>query len=346
MVIASELSRGFSVQDDRELDVVCVGAALMDHLVSVDFDLLDRFGLVAGTMSLVETDVIAGIRAVTGEDSRISGGAEANTAVGVACFGANAAFVGAVATDDIGAQYARDLELAGVRAVLDSVPTGSDATATGSSFVIVTPDAERTMLTALGVAPRLDHRRIDDDLLSSAKIIYFSAYALDFSSADDLVARIVTGAASAGTAVALSLADPLSVARHRDRLRQLASEVDLVFANESEAMALTGANDVESAIAQLSRGRVAFVTRGAEGAIVGVDTESFSVTAEKVDNVVDATGAGDLFAAGVLYGITAGVDLLHAARLGALSAAEIIGHLGARPVQDLKKLAAAAGLSA
>ncbi len=330
----------------RALDVVCIGTALMDHLVFTEHADLERLGFTPGAMTLVDVAATEAIARELGAGRQVSGGTVANTAVGVASLGGRPAFVGAVATDELGARYAADLEAAGVQAILERLPAGSGPeAATGRCHVMVTPDAERTMATALGVSGRLDHGAIDADLLASAKLIYFDGYALDYPDAPELVAKIVEVAQAAETLLAFGLADPLVVERHHAALTQLLDgRVDLVFANEAEALGLTGARDAEEAIGALRRpGLVAVVTRGAAGAVVATEQEAIEVPAAEVEEVVDVTGAGDLFAAGVIFAVARGAELVEAAALGALCAAEIIGHLGARPEVSLAGLARSAG---
>lgn len=319
---------------DRDLDVICVGTALVDHLAFVDPELLVTFGLALGTMTLIDAAVAEKLGGAIVDYMQVSGGTVANTAVGIASLGGNAAFIGAVGTDDLGERYGLDLEEAGVRAILERlVPDGTSQGATGRCFVLVTPDAERTMATMLGAGPLLDHDAIDATLLASAQIVYFDGYVLDFPDAYRLVGRIVDVAQRAGTAVALGLADPLVVKRHHAALSALVeNRVDLLFANAFEAIALTGARDLEEAVKCLRRpGLVSMITRGSEGAVISLENDTFSIPADPVEAVVDATGAGDSFAAGALFGITHGYSLPVAGQFGVLAAAEVISHLGARP---------------
>jgi sugar/nucleoside kinase (ribokinase family) len=277
---------------------------------------------------------------------QVSGGTVANTVVGVASLGGRPAFLGTVADDLLGTRYGEDLVSAGVAAMLSTVPGTAEA-GTGACYVMVTPDAERTMATHLGVSSGVDHPLINVELLASVAICYFDGYLLDFPDAALLVDAVLDAASASHTALALGLADPFVVERHHNSLVELISTVDVLFCNEDEILALSGSKTVAEAIATIRRDDlVVVVTRGAKGAVVASGDEVIEVAAELVDEVVDVTGAGDLFAAGVLFGLTRGLDLRDCARLGALTASEIIGHLGARPAVSLAEMVKERGLLA
>lgn len=337
-----------SSQRARVIDVVCVGNALMDFLSFADVDVLQSLGLAPGGMTLVDVPTTRRIADVVGVARQVPGGTVTNTAVGIASLGGTPAFIGAVATDELGDQYAADLEAAGVHAVLErfaEVPGDPDA-ATGRCLVVVTPDAERTMATALGVGGRLDRTGVPAEILSSGRLVYFDGYLLDLPDSDAIVEAIVSTTRAAGGAIAVGLADATLVERHRATLEWLVADcVDLLFANEQEVIALSGAGSVERALDVLGlEGLVTVATRGAAGALVSHAGGVVEIPAAPVARVVDATGAGDLFAAGMCFGYTHGLGIEASARLGALAAAEIIGHLGARPETSLANLAAGAGL--
>jgi sugar/nucleoside kinase (ribokinase family) len=332
----------------KRFDVVCVGNAVMDHLAFASAGVVASLGLPLGAMTLVDIATTERIGSVVGECRQVSGGTVTNTAVGVASLGGHPAFIGAVATDDLGDRYAADLEAAGVHAVLQRfvADAAGDEAATGRCYVIVTPDAERTMATALGVGGRLDAAGIDVEVVGGAQLVYFDGYVLDLPDAPKLVARLIDTARRADTVIALGLSDALLVQRHHDVLEGLTGGlVDIVFANESELLALTGASRAPDALRAMARpGLVVAVTRGEEGALVGTADGIVDVPAYEVNAVVDLTGAGDLFAAGFCFGITHGYGPATAARLGALAASEAIGHLGARPESSLADLARARGI--
>lgn len=327
-------------------DVCCVGTALIDHLAFAGLDIVASLGLDAGTMTLIDGATAARVRAAVGEGADVSGGTVANTATGVASLGGHPVYVGAVADDELGTRYGEDLEGAGVRAVLERLPLADGGTTgTGACYVIVTPDAERTMATTLGVSGLLHATAIDASTVSASDLVYFDGYLLDFPDSEAIVARVLELAAASATRIALGLADPFVVERHRDRLAALINRVDVVFSNEDEAMNMTGESTPERALDALrGESRLAVVTRGARGALLGQGKEVVEVPASAVSEVVDVTGAGDLFAAGVCFANTHGLDLTKQGQLGALCAAEAIGHLGARPATSLASLAAAAGL--
>ncbi len=332
----------------RRFDVVCVGNALMDHLAFAEPHLIAELGLDPGGMTLVDIATTERIEAVVGAGRQVPGGAVTNTAVGIASFGGRPSFIGAVADDERGRRYAEDLGLAGVHAALQHFPhdPDGDEAATGRCFVVVTPDAERTMATALGVGGRLDSSGLDADVVASSALAYLEGYVLDVPDAPSLVDRLVELSASAGTALALGLCDAGLVRRHRARLAALvAGPVDVLFANEGEAKALTGEASLRDAVEALRRpGLTVAVTCGAAGALLATGDDVVEVPADHVERVVDKTGAGDLFAAGVCFGLTHGLEVELAGRLGSLAAGEVISHLGARPQVSLAELARRRGL--
>jgi len=320
----------------------------MDLLAFAGHDVVEQLGLKPGSMTLVDIATTVRIGELVGQARRVPGGTVTNTAVGIASLGGRPAFIGAVARDELGDLYIEDLEAVGVHPVLERFPhdIGSPSGATGRCFVLVTPDAERTMSTALGAGGQLDRTGIATDVIEAANLVYFDGYLLDLPDATAIVQKIVTATAASGVAVALGLADETLVGRHFGVLRELvASTVDIVFANEAELLALSGTDDLRAGLAALQRpGLTIVATRGALGAAVSSDAGVIEVPASQVSQVVDATGAGDLFAAGFCFGFTHGMDVEASARLGALAAAEVIGHLGARPETSLAALAAATGL--
>ena len=343
---SQEASFGPGSHSERQHDLCCVGTALIDHLSFAGLDVVEALGLDAGSMTLVDGAAASKIREVVGEGREVSGGTVANTAAGVASLGGRPVYVGAVAEDDLGARYEADLESAGVRAVLERLPLAdAGTTGTGACYVIVTPDSERTMATTLGVSGLLHASVLEESTISASELVYFDGYLLDFPDSAAIVGRILDLAGQSGTRVALGLADPFVVDRHHDRLVELLERVDVVFANEEEAIGMTGASTAEQAVESLRRpGRLAVVTRGSKGAVLASDSEVVMIEPVPVSQVVDVTGAGDLFAAGVSYGYTHGLDVLTCGKLGALCAAEAISHLGARPATSLSELASSAGL--
>jgi sugar/nucleoside kinase (ribokinase family) len=321
-------------------DVLAIGNAIVDVLARADDAFLERHGLVKGTMALVDGERAESLYADMGPAVEVSGGSAANTAAGVASLGGTAAFLGKVRDDQLGAVYRHDLRAAGVAFDVPAA-AADDPDPTARSLILVTPDAQRTMNTHLGIAGRLHPGDVDEGVVAAAAFTYAEGYLLDSDVAAATVERAFGAARAAGRRAALTLSDVFCVERHGDEFeRLLDGVVDVVFANESEAVALTGAPTFEAAADAIGR-RVpfAFVTRGALGAVAYGRGERHEVPAHPVERLVDTTGAGDLFAGGALYGLCRGADLLTCGRLGALAAAEVIGHVGARPQVSLRALA-------
>jgi sugar/nucleoside kinase (ribokinase family) len=330
----------------RTHDLLCVGTALVDHLAYAPHEHVGALGLNHGTMSLVEGEHAARIRSSLPVERAVSGGTVANTAVGVAALGARPAYLGAVASDELGERFAADLDQSGVHAVLERPERPDEHTGTGACYVIVTPDQQRTMATTLGVAGLLSAEFLDrSGLVASSSLVYFDGYLLDFPDSRRIVESLLAAASDAGTRVAFGLADPFCVARHLEEMREITERVDLVFANEEEAIALSGTSGLEHAIDHLRHERrTTAVTLGERGAVISTPEGEVEIEVHEVDEVHDTTGAGDLFAAGVLYGAIRQYGARRAGALGALCAAEAIGHLGARPERDLAELASRSGL--
>jgi sugar/nucleoside kinase (ribokinase family) len=317
----------------------------MDHLSFADLSTVAELGLSEGTMTLIDDATAERARALLGDAQLVSGGTVANTAAGIASFSGKPAFVGAVAPDAFGDRYARDLEQAGVTPMLYEVSTEGANGATGACYVMVTPDQQRTMATHLGVSGQLGVEHIDDDLLSRGKICYFDGYLFDYPDASRIVDAIVRSAELHGTLIALGLADPFVVERHRDVLLELLPHVGLLFSNQDEICSLAGVDDVREAAERYRHPEMAIVvTRSELGALVVWPEGSVHVDAVPVERVVDVTGAGDLFAAGMLFGCIRGQGFELSAQLGALAASEVISHLGARPQRSLIELAREHGI--
>jgi adenosine kinase len=324
------------------LDVVAVGHAIVDVLVAAPEDLPKEQGLEKGTMTLIEGDRAEAIYAAMGTGTEVSGGSAANTAAGVAAFGGAAGFVGKVRSDQLGQVFAHDIRAAGVEF---TTPASADGPATGRCLIMVTPDAERTMATDLGAGANLLPGDIDEGQVGRARIVYVEGYLCGLPITDPTVAKAAAATHQAGGKFALSLSDPFWVELHGDALRALLEQVDILFANEAEATQLCGVADVETAALALNRQcPVVAVTRGPAGSMVATGGKATVVPAHPPTAVVDTTGAGDLYAAGFLYGLTHGLDPEVCARLGGLAAAEVIGHLGARPQVSLAEVAKNAGL--
>jgi adenosine kinase len=325
-------------------DVLGIGNAIVDVIARADDNFLVRHGMNKGAMSLIDEARAEAIYDAMGPAREISGGSAANTIVGVASLGARAAFIGKVKDDVLGQAFRHDIRAAGV--AFDT-PPASDGPSTARCYVLVTPDGERTMNTYLGAAQDLHSRDIDEAMIASARIVYLEGYLWDPPHAKEAFVKAAKIAHAAGREVALTLSDAFCVDRYRGEFLDLIRNrtVDLVFANEGELHSLYQTSDFDTAVKALKQDAgLAVITRSEKGCLVVTREESIAVPAAPIDKLVDATGAGDLFAAGFLVGASRGADHRTSARLGAMSAAEVIQHLGARPEASLKDLAAQNGL--
>ena len=325
-------------------DVLGIGNAIFDVLVQTDEGFLASHGMTKGGMALIDEARAASIYRDMGPATEMSGGSAANTIVGLANLGARTAYVGKVRDDQIGRLYTHDIRAAGV--AFETRPA-DDGPATGCSYILVTPDGERTMNTYLGAAQELMPDDIDAGQVASSSIIYLEGYLWDPKSAKDAFVKAATAAHDAGRQVALTLSDSFCVDRYRGEFLDLMRNgtVDLVFANEAELHSLYQTSDFDTALPQLRVDtKLGVVTRSEKGCVVVAKDGITVVPAFPIDKMVDTTGAGDLFAAGFLFGLVRGAGHENAGRLGALAAAEVIQHIGARPQVSLKELAEKNGL--
>lgn len=324
---------------DPSHDVVAVGHALVDVLASTTDEFVDAQGLAKGGMALIDADRATDLYGMMGPGTEMSGGSAANTAVGVASFGGRAAFIGRVRDDELGRVFAHDIRAADVRF---HNPPAVDGAPTGRCLVLVTPDAERTLNTFLGAAAQLHPDDVDEELVRAAAVTYLEGYLFD--EPDAMAAfRLAAGAAhDEGRRVALSLSDTFCVERHRPAFLALVEhDVDVLFANDAEVCALYETSTLADALDAVARQcDVAAITRSAAGSVIVGREARVEVPAHPVDRVVDTTGAGDLFAAGFLVGLTRGDGLRRCGELGSLAASEVISHFGARPERRLADLAA------
>ncbi len=326
-------------------DVLGIGNAIVDVLARAEEDFLLRQGMRKGGMALIDANRAAAIYAAMGPAVEVSGGSAANTIVGVASLGARSAFIGKVKDDLLGRAFAHDIRAAGV--TFATTPA-ADGVPTGRCYVLVTPDGERTMNTFLGAAQDLHPADIDADMIAASAITYLEGYLWDPKNAKDAFLKAAKIAHDAGRIVALTLSDAFCVDRYRSEFLHLmrSKTVDLIFANETELHSLYQTADFEAAVAALRADvATAVVTRSEKGCLVISPDGMEAVPAFPVERVVDTTGAGDLFAAGFLCGLARGADDRSCGRLGALAAAEVIQHLGARPEASLKDLARENGLA-
>jgi sugar/nucleoside kinase (ribokinase family) len=324
---------------DRRLDVLAIGNAIVDVIADANDEFLAREGMHKGAMRLIDEAEAERLYAAMGPGRELSGGSAANTAAGVAALGGRAGFIGQLADDQLGEIFRHDIRSLGVEF---ETPASSDVGATARCLILVTPDAQRTMNTFLGAAQMLGPEAVDSADVAAAKILYLEGYLWDPADPRAAMYKAMDAAREAGTKVAFTLSDSFVVDRHRADLMRLLDErrIDVLFANQAEAEALAQVPDVESAVATL-RDKVGtlVVTRHEHGALATRGSERADVPAEPIRQLVDTTGAGDLFAAGFLTGEARGLSLGQSLRLGAICAAEVIQHYGARPEADLRSLA-------
>ena len=326
---------------DTRLDVLCIGNAIVDVISAADDSFIEQEGLDKGSMRLIDAEEATRLYGKMGPGREISGGSAGNTAAGIAMLGARAGFVGQVADDQLGKVFRHDISSVGVEFSTRALPAGN--TSSGFVLILVTPDAQRTMNTFLGAAQLLTVDQIDEDQVRSAAILYLEGYLWDPEMPRAAMERAIEVAHEAGRKVAFTLSDSFCVSRHRDGFNRLIDSggVDILFANEDEIGSLTGESDFDLAVAAAAaRVPLLVVTRSEKGAIAVEGGKRVDVEAEPVEKIVDTTGAGDLFAAGFLAGVAQGRDLEASLRMGAIAAAEIISHFGARPEADLKALMA------
>lgn len=326
---------------DPTLDVVGIGNAIVDVIAEVEDAFLAEFDIQKGGMTLIDEARGEALYAAMPPAAPLSGGSAANTMAGVASFGGQAGFIGKVKDDQLGRIYAHDIRAVGATF---QAPLAAEGPATGRSLILVTPDAERSMNTYLGAAATFGPDDVDAALIQSAKILYMEGYLFDRDEAKAAFRSAAEIAHAAGRAVALSLSDSFCVARHGDDFRALIEdEVDLVFGNEDELLALYDVPDFDGALQAIRASNVtAALTRGAAGSVLVAAEEVHVIDAVPPAQLIDTTGAGDQYAAGVLYGWTQGFDLGTCGRLGSLAAAEVIDHIGPRPHRPLRELAGAA----
>ena len=325
------------------LDVVAIGNAIVDVLAPSDDAFLAEHALTKGGMQLIDTETAETLYANMGTGKEISGGSAANTLAGLAALGKRCAFIGQVCDDQLGAVFTHDVRALGIRydtpAVKGDVPTAR-------CLILVTPDAQRTMNTFLGASQFLPESALDLELIRSASILYLEGYLWDPEQPRAAMRAAIEAAKGAGRKVAFTLSDGFVIERHRDDFVQLIDQglIDILFSNENEIQSLAQIDNFDEAVAAFS-GRVPVLvsTRSEKGAIAVVDGVRYEVAAAPVSQIIDTTGAGDLFAAGFLAGHVEELDVHHCLELGAVAAAEVISHWGARPEQDLKSIRANLG---
>jgi sugar/nucleoside kinase (ribokinase family) len=324
---------------DPRLDVLCIGNAIVDVIANASDDFLTREGLVKGSMRLIDAEEAERLYSHMGPAHQVSGGSAGNTAAGVAALGGRAGFIGQVAPDQLGEFYRHDLTAAGVEFITPAADVGEP---TARSMILVTPDGHRTMNTFLGAAQHLPKEALDEQQIRDSAILYLEGYLWDPETPRYAMVRAIEVAREAGRKVAFTLSDTFCVDRHRDGFNQLLDRrrIDILFANQAEVEALAGVAHLETAVAAVAKKvETLVVTCSEEGALAVRNGERADVAAEPIHELVDTTGAGDLFAAGFLFGTARDKSLAQSLRLGAIAAAEVIQHYGARPEKDLKTLA-------
>ena len=320
-------------------DVVGLGNAIVDVIAHAEDAFLASEGMAKGTMTLIEAERAEALYRRMGPAMESSGGSAANTMAGIASLGGRAGFIGKVRDDQLGEIFAHDIRAAGVAFRTPAATVGAP---TARCLIFVTPDAQRTMNTYLGASVELGPEDVEEALIASAKVTYLEGYLWDRPRAKQAFRKAAEVAHSAGRKVALTLSDPFCVERHRAEFQELVKgPVDILFANEAEIRSLWQAADFEAGL-RATRGllELAVLTCSEKGSVVLSGARIERVPAEPVARVVDTTGAGDLFAAGFLFGLTQGRAPGEAARIGAIAAAEVISHVGARPERPLGRLVA------
>ena len=322
-------------------DVVAIGNAIVDILAQAEDSFIEEIGVAKGSMQLIFSPEDAdALYAKMGPGREISGGSAANTVAGIAALGGRTAFIGQVADDQLGQVFAHDIRAAGVD-FDTAVRPGQPATA--RCLIFVTPDGQRTMNTFLGASQFLPASALDEQLIANGAILYLEGYLWDPEEPRAAMRKAIEIARAAGRKVAFTLSDVFCISRHGDDFRKLIEDgmIDILFANENELLALCQREEFVAAVQHLhGKVPVLVVTRSEKGAIALVGGERVEVPAEPIARLVDTTGAGDMFAAGFLHGQAQGRSVRDSLRLGALCAAEIIQHYGARAEVDLKELAA------
>ena len=326
---------------ETRLDVLAIGDAVVDVIATAEDEFLAEEGLVKGSMRLIDAAEATRLYGRMSQARETSGGSAANTVAGIAALGGRAGFVGQVARDQLGEIFSHDIRALGVEYL---TPPSDDAEPTGRCLILVTPDAQRTMNTCPGAAHHLTAAALDEAQIRGAAILYLEAYLWVPEKPRAAMRRAIEIARAAGRKVAFTLSDIACIARHRDGLLAMLDDgqIDLLFANEMEVKALAAEAEVEAALAAIqAKVPLLVVTCGERGAIAIERGRRVSVAAEPAEKVVDTTGAGDLFAAGFLVGQARGRSLEQSLRMGAIAAAEVISHYGARPEADLQALVGA-----
>jgi sugar/nucleoside kinase (ribokinase family) len=316
--------------------VTGIGNAIVDILAHAPDEFLLQHQMIKGSMALIDEAAAEHLYATMPPATEISGGSAANTIAGICSLGGKTAYIGKVRNDQLGAIFSHDIRSQGV--TFNSAPA-TEGESTARCFVIITPDAQRTMSTYLGAAGGITVADIDEQVIASSKVTYLEGYLWDRPAAKEAIRKAITIAKKHGRKIALTLSDSFCVERHREEFLQLITHhVDILFANEDEIIALFQCQDFEEAVQHVwEKCSIAALTRGGKGSVIVAQHESHHVVCQPC-TLVDTTGAGDLYAGGFLYGYTQGLPLMECGRLGSIAAAEVISHIGARPAVALRDL--------
>ncbi len=313
-----------------EYDVVCIGNAIVDVLSRCEEGDIDRLGLVRGAMTLIDAPRAQDLYQEMGPALEASGGSAGNTAAGIASLGGRSAYIGKVRDDQFGGVFSHDIRAAGV---MFDIPPATDGPPTARCLIFITEDGQRTMNTYLGACVNLTPDDIDPELIGAAKITYMEGYLWDPPQAKEAFLKAARVAHDHGRQVSLTLSDPFCVERHRASFRELIHHhIDVLFANEEEVKSLYQVGSFDDALQHVRDDcQVAALTRSEKGSVIVAGDEVHVIDATPVAHVVDTTGAGDLYAAGFLFGLTHNYDLPRCAHVASLAAAEVISHIGPRP---------------
>ena len=319
------------------VDVVGVGNAIVDVIAHATDEFIESHDLVKNSMTLIDDDRAHELYGAMGPGIEASGGSCANTMAGISSFGGSAAYIGKVSNDQLGQVFAHDIRATGVEF---DVPPAASGPATARCLILVTPDAQRTMNTYLGISSLLEPGDVDEATVRRSELLLCEGYLWDVESAKQSIRKAMAVAQEAGARSALALSDTFCVERHHDEFRELvAGPVDVLFANQAELFALYGTDDLDRAVeAVRAEVDLACITAGKRGSLLVTSEDVVEVEAAEIAPVVDTTGAGDQYAAGVLFGLARGLDLADAGWLGSLAAAEVISHVGPRPDMPLYEL--------
>jgi len=320
------------------LDIVAIGNAIVDVIAQAEEEFVAAEGVTKGSMRLMDEETSDSLYSRMGPGREISGGSAANTVAGMAAMGAKCGFIGQVADDQLGEVFHHDISANGV---VFETPARSGHPSTARCLILVTPDGQRTMNTFLGASQFLPEAALDREMIASARILYLEGYLWDPAEPRAAMRAAIDIAHKAGRQVAFTLSDTFCIARHGGDFRKLLADgaVDILFANESELLALAGGEDFEAALNSVAASvDTLVVTRGGDGAVAIQKGQRAQVAAEPIDRIVDTTGAGDLFAAGFMAGQVQGRSLEDSLHMGAIAAAEIISHYGARAEAKLDEL--------